>query len=635
MNYKNILKSCLLALMVAPVAALAAPATPAALRTHVETNLKVDIDKNTSTVHFISTTNDPDIITKTYILKHADPYELRPYLRKAITSSRINSSNVKVEALKYNDGTGILIVSAEDYKFDKAIQGGGMTIDDIVTKLDLPKITSSSGKGEFIYFPKYAPAASLAAMLRNVGMDVPSSIQENSFGKDFAYVDRDINAIWFYVSTWSVKHIRSLLSLYDQPYPEVQVIYKIYEIDRENDDKIGADWQAWKNGPGSDLFAAASRYASGWDFSQSIPGMPWVNNSHTEFVKFSPRWNTRFLDLVSAKGYAKVVTSGVINLVNRMEGHIDAKTQYTGFVPGQPYNDIKLNVQARWDNAALAATPGGFSITDTSGFTFMVSGIDKHGRGIGIINGGPGQNIIISRHMVGPQYIYYMKLDATAAAATGTQFAGNGAAIGHEVQCTNVSIMSTAVPPIPVPWNNSQLYTIEKDAPRDTAVHTLESINDAYGFHLSMTPEICGRATTLTINEYNTSLIGFESNGTPRTERSEINTRLMVANDGSTFVIGGIEKKSVINSVSKLPWLGSVPGLGWLLGTEGATGKSARIVAVLECRPIHVETQMPQPVADDISKIKAATKRTGKKGNKLGFDQFWFDKEKKSFDKLP
>ncbi len=632
--YKNILSLILLSIL--PGVSLADPATPPPLPTHVETNLRVDIDKNTQMVHFISTNNDPDIITKTYVLKYADPYELRPYLRRAIRASRINSSNVKVEAIKYNDGTGMLLVSAEDYKFDKKIQGGGMTIDEIIAKLDLPQITSSSGKGEFIYFPKYAPAASLAAMLRQVGMDVPNSVQENTQGKDFAYVDRDINAIWFYVSTWSVKHIRSLLSLYDQPYPEVQIVYTVYEIDHENDDKIGADWQAWKNGPGRDLFSAATRYASGWNFAQNMPGPAWVHNSHTQFVKFSPRWNTRFLDMLAAKGKAKVLTNGIINVVNRMEGHIYAQTQYPGFVPGQPYDNISLNEQVRWDNATLAAAPSGFMVTDANGNTFLVSAVDKRGRGISIINPAPRQNIIISRHKIATQqYAYYMRLDGAAASATGTQFSGNGQPIGLDVECTILNIISTSVPPIPVPWNNSQQYVIQKDAPRDTAVHTLVSPRDRYGFSLSIIPEICGRATVLSISEYNTSLIGFENNGTPRTERSEVNTKLMVSNDGSTFVIGGIEKKSVINSTSKFPWLGSLPGLGWIFGSESAVGKSSRIVTVLQCRPVQVKTTIPQPIAKDMKEVKAVTKGSGKKPNKLGFDQFLFDPNKKSFDSLP
>ncbi len=643
MKSKTLHALCFAALVaagvVSPVSLLGDPPTPAPLRSHVETDLRLDIDKTTNRVHFISTSNDPNVITKTYVLKNADPYELRPYLRNAITSTRVSDSPVKVEALKYNDGTGVLIVSAEDYKFDKAIQGGGMTIDDIVKKLDLPQITSSSGKGEFIYFPRFAPAAALAAMLRNVGMNVPNDIHENTYGKDFAYVDRDLNAIWFYVSTWSVKHIRSLLALYDQPFPEVRVTYTIYEIDKENDDKIGADWQAWKNGPGRDLFAAASRYASGWDFSQSIPGMPWVNNAHTQFVKFSPRWNTRFLDLISAKGYAKVLTSGVLNLVNRIPGTINVATQYPGFAPGEKYADIQLNTYAQWNNVTLTQTSSGFKITDMYANQFDVSGVDKHGNAISITAAtAAGQNITITRNMVGPQFVYYITLDPAAAAATGVQLSAGGQPVGYSTQANSVNIVvipGATNPVTSVPWRTGHRYTIERDAARDTVVHDLQSPGDQFGFHLRMMPVICGRTTTLTINAYNTSLIGFENNGNPRTERSEISTKLMVANNGCTFVIGGIEKKTAVNSVSKLPWLGSIPGLGWILGTEGANGKSARVVTVLTCMPIGIETQLPNSVRDDIDKVEKAVEGSGDKNNKLGYDQFLIDKDKKKADPLP
>ena len=63
------------------------PPTPDFLRSQVQAHLRIDVDKETDTVHFISTDNDPYIHTKTYVLKHADPYEIRPYLREAVGRS--------------------------------------------------------------------------------------------------------------------------------------------------------------------------------------------------------------------------------------------------------------------------------------------------------------------------------------------------------------------------------------------------------------------------------------------------------------------------------------------------------------------------------------------------------------------
>ncbi|NOY75220.1 MAG: hypothetical protein GXP32_05440 [Kiritimatiellaeota bacterium] len=618
-----------------PFVASADPATPPPDPSHVQTEIRLEVDKETDTVHYISTNNDPNIVTKTYVLKHADPYELRPYLRSALGAERITGDGGKVEAVKFNDGTGVLLVSAEVYKFDHAIQNGGMTIDEIVAKLDLPKITSSSGKGKFIYFPKYRTAASLVALLENVGMSVSNSVQENQRGKDEAFVDPELNAIWFYISNWSIKYIRDFLEVYDRPLPEVRVTYKIFEIDHENDDKIGADWQAWKNGPGSDLFAAAARYSRGWDFANNLPGLPNVKKSQTQFLKYSPRWNTRFLDLVAAKGNAKVITSGLISMVNGQEGRVEALTQFPSFVPGAVNADITLLGYIRYTNVTIAQLANNFIGVDFDNdatYEVQIAPVDMKGRSVtlntAVAVAVAGQNLLISRVNDGDRTYYYMKLDERLAANAGVQFAARGFGnIGFSVRCTGDFSDGD------IDWQSDNQYVIQKDNDRDTRVNDLVTVGNTFGFHLRMLPSICGQTTTIDINIYNTSLIGFQNNGTPRTERSEFNTKVMVSNDGSRFVIGGIEKKTAINS--KVPWLGSIPGLGWLLGSESAVGKSARIVSVLECVPVSPESLVPNKIENDFKTIKKDTKGSGVKYNKLGFDQFLIDKDKKHVQKLP
>jgi len=622
----------LLIVIIAQFKLIGDPATPDPLRTHVQTELRLDIDKKTNMVHFISTNNDPDIITKTYVLKHADPYELRPYLRSALGAERVTGSGGKVEAVKYNDGTGILLVSAEDYKFDRDIQNGGMTIDDIVKLLDKPKITSSSGKNSYLYFPKHRTADELVHLLRNSGMSIAHSVQENERGKDQAFADEELNAVWFYVTNWSVKYINDMLKIYDQPLPEVKVTYKIFEIDKENDDKIGADWQAWKNGPGSDLFTAASRYSKGWDFSQNLPGLPNVGKSHTQFLKFSPRWNSRFLDLVAAKGRAEVLTEGQISLVNGEMGRIEALTQFPSFVPGAANDPLTLLGYVRYTNCSVQTANNQIQIDiDLSGnFDIRIDPVDMKGNKVEVNLAAVGQNLLISRVNDGDRVYYYLKLDETLAARAGLQFVARGYGnIGTEVRCTGDFSDGD------IDWQSDRQYIIQKDNDRNTSVNDLITQGDTFGFHLSMIPSVCGQSTTLDINIYNTSLIGFQNNGVPRTERSEFNTKVMVNNDGSRFVIGGIEKKTTINSVSKVPWLGSLPGLGWLLGSESAVGKSVQIVSVLECVPVLPNTNISSAIQKDFNTIGVDTKDTGVKNNNIGFDQFHIDKNKRRLHKLP
>ena len=125
--------------------------------TRVHAQLLLNVKEKTRTVHFIRDNNDPRVVTKTYLLRHVDPYEIRDYLRQMVQSKRVGNtslqqnypgntsnpnmgtvssagavtppntqntytpplqlgSNTAVECLKYADGTALLIISAEEYR---------------------------------------------------------------------------------------------------------------------------------------------------------------------------------------------------------------------------------------------------------------------------------------------------------------------------------------------------------------------------------------------------------------------------------------------------------------------------------------------------------------------------------------
>ena len=177
--------------------------------TRVEAQLLVRVDENTDKVHFIRDNNDPRVVTKCYLLKNVDPYQFRDYLRQMVQSKRVGNatqeqqypasnapagptptstpvmngpaaqpgynppiqlgSNTAVECLKYVDGTGLLIVSAEEYRFKDHENGIG--IDKLVATLDDPAMGALSyGSQMFIYMPKFVPAAYLKPMIENVGL---------------------------------------------------------------------------------------------------------------------------------------------------------------------------------------------------------------------------------------------------------------------------------------------------------------------------------------------------------------------------------------------------------------------------------------------------------------------------------
>ncbi|MBO5722012.1 MAG: hypothetical protein J6S19_02750, partial [Lentisphaeria bacterium] len=201
--------------------------------TRVEAQLIVPLKEGAESIHFIRDNNDPRVITKTYILKNVDAYNFRDYLRQMVQSKRVGNtsmvqqyptntqssatvngnsvtlpvtstvtapvlntvsaqpgynpvaqlgSNTAVECLKYVDGTGLLLVSAEDYRFKD--QANGMGIDTLVATLDNPALGAISyGNPFFIYMPKFVPARNLQPLIQNVAMNI-SDVTELWQGQD-------------------------------------------------------------------------------------------------------------------------------------------------------------------------------------------------------------------------------------------------------------------------------------------------------------------------------------------------------------------------------------------------------------------------------------------------------------------
>ena len=134
----------------------------------VQAQLQIDVREGTRSVKVIRDNTDPYVITKPYSLKHADPYAVRSYLEAAVSARSIRTSPVQVTAVKFTDGTGVVLVSAEEYRFkDSKKEGKG--IDSIVALLDRPGLTYAPSAETYVYFPRISRAANLRDMLIKVG----------------------------------------------------------------------------------------------------------------------------------------------------------------------------------------------------------------------------------------------------------------------------------------------------------------------------------------------------------------------------------------------------------------------------------------------------------------------------------
>ena len=484
----------------------------------VQTHLRVDVKDDTSAVRFIRDNNAPFVVTKAFPLKHADAYEIRGYIMAAITGKQFSSSPVTVDAIKFYDGSSMLIVSAEAYRFEE--NGKGESIGSIIKRLDKKGFPYSSGKPKFIYYPKANTAANLKKMLLNVGASKGSSV-DFSNGIDAIVVDGELNALVFALPYWSWNSVKSMLGEYDKPLPEVRVRYKLIEIDRENDDKFGVDFQNWKNNDGVDLLSVGGRYRNNWASTFGAAGPTHTGSSKTEYFNVNPKWNTKYLDFLTSTGRAKVVTHGTLVARNRKRSTLNVAS-------GLFYDDVSQNA------------------TGTTINTQIVPGDEK----------------------------------------------------------APVDMM------------------IQRGKKQETAAA------DGFGFDLVIDPVVTGSSAVLTLDLSSISLIGWNSDGSPRLNRSQYKTSVQVGYNGGEFVVGGIQKVSVVRGVAGLPFLKDLPFLGWLFSTETESTKTTDLVLVLQAEYVTPVDAVPEQIRHNVGKIVEDVQQgVSSPVNNLGFEQIGLDQK--------
>ena len=486
---------------------------------NVQAQLRLEVKDETKAIHFIRDNNDPYVITRTYELKHAEPYGLRSYLLAVIGAKRIDQNQPSVTAIKFNDGRGILIVSAEADRFEDGEHGE--SIDKLVARLDLPGMNASSGRPKFIYFPKVNSAANLKRMISEVGASAVDAEFDN--GVDKLIVDGGLNALFVAAPFWSWKTISDMLEKYDRPIPEIRFSYRVVEIFAENDDKIGLDFQSWKNNDGADFFSVGGRYRNNWA-STFGSGVDNSGSSRTEYFNFNPKWNSKYIDFLTSRGQAQVITSGVLTAKNRTTSTITVGS-------GLFYYDVSQPIE-----------PG--HVTDlTDGFS---------GR---------------------PEFPEVSDLEM----------------LKGQQQIT--------------------------------------AVKDGFRFSLKLVkPIVTANSTTLTIQAESVSLIGWDSKGEPRLNKSVIETEVQIGNSGKDFVIGGLNKYDVVRGTAGLPILKDIPLLGWLFSTESESTKRSQIVILASAEYSTPFSPIPTDISENIGKIVEGTQAgIDNPLNNIGFEQFGID----------
>ena len=581
--------------------------------TGVQAKLNIDVKDGTKEVTVIRDNTDPFVITKPYTIKNADPYAVRSYLEAAVGARSVSTSPAQATAVKFDDGTGVVLVSAEEYRFSDNEDGRG--IDSIVAALDRKGLTYSGDAGTRIYFPRASKAANLRDMLLKVGsseLDPQFEISPST-----VLVDGELNALVICAPEWSWEDMRKLLVSYDRPIPEVKISYRIIEIYAENDDRIGVDFQSWKNNEGVDLFSAGAMMSRNWGtfFTSSVQD---TSFNKVSYWNFNPKWNSRYLDFMTSIGKAKILARGEIVAQNRTvstvqvaSGFFYDRTFYTAgaktiaegtgeFAYTDPNPDTILRealtkIQPLSKIQELYRDAGTSAIIRPDGYTLRTMGTQTGTNTYGDVSAkvfdNDNRTSPLAKYLTG-----YVKADGTVV---------NGAYY-HTIWDS-----ANAAPGIIHGWLQYPMVT------------------DGFQFDLRVTPVVTAKAAKVTFDLNSISLLGWNADGSARMSKSQTGTTFQIGTEAEEFVIGGLKKSESVRSTAGLPFLKDIPVLGRVVSTESESIKQSQLVVIAKVEYSNPDDKVGENISEDLGKIVKSVNKgmTSRVGN-MFFQQYGLDEDR-------
>ena len=625
--------------------------------TNVQAQLKIDVKDGVKEVKVIRDNTDPFVVTKPYILKHADPYAVRSYLEAAVGARSVASSPAQATAIKYADGTGIVLVSAEAYRFSDSEDGKG--IDRIVAALDRPNLSFLPEADAHVYFPRISRAFNLKSMLEKVGSSTADSQFATAPGT--IMVDAELNALIIKAPKWNYLDMLAMLKKYDRPIPEVKISYRVIEIYAENDDRIGVDFQSWKNNDGVDLFSAGTVTRRNWG-SFFTSGVQPTNSNSTSYWNFNPKWNTRYLDFLTSIGKAKCLAQGVIVAQNRKPSSIQVNS---GFF----YDRTSYIAGAK----SIAEGTTEFAYTEVNPDTIQREAITK------IMPGEILNSVFSDKIQSSEKYFYYFTPAGYTMRMMGTQTTTNtykdASAQAYQVafQTAFNTAMSSlasyiqagamtmdqakekantlaleAIGKAGSPLSQFLSGIIKPDGTITTGTYTnvdwnsydsapgvihgglqYPMVKDGFKFELKVVPVVTGKAAKIRFDLSSISLLGWNSDGSARVSNSETATTVQIGNNAKEFVIGGLRKSESVRGTTGLPFLKDITVLGRLLSTESESIKQSQLVVIARVEPATADTPISENLKKDIKDmVKGVNKGMTSRVGNMFFGQYILDEDR-------
>jgi hypothetical protein len=514
------------------------------------------------TVKVLRTTNKAQTnryVPKVYRFQHVNPFDVVRFYRRVMEIEEGRLATFLAPDRK----SGLVLIIAPEYQIP--------WLDELMETIDRPGLTTSSGDLRKFIQLKYRAADDLGLVRAIWGNANHSSSQPTNGTRvedTLVATDLEANAVYLDGPESGVLAGEAVLQQLDRPLPQVLVEATVYEIDLTNDGSIGLDYYSWKNGPGRNLFAVGA-FAEYESVSRLKGGQRLLDTGVNTYGLPEHRLHNSgvnaawFYDMSTAY-FDFLVATGKARVITN--GRVVSKipTQYRAVLNAFGQSFFQPGVE----QLSLLAAPSEFRALDEVLYYRVANGSS----------------------------------DRAGARPSGYMLDPFGDSADYPDNRTVVSRTT------PLRANGTEI-----------AGRTIAAVD--VGTLLQVTPRIGVNHILLDLHLEVSSLLGFDGQGEPRisARRADSDIRLR---DGEEVVFGGLERVQRIQSTDKMPFLGSLPVLGWAFGGETNSVKKTVVVSVI--RASALQTGVPADMEAVMAQVDGL-ERTNLPPNQFGYDQWLLD----------
>lgn len=498
-------------------------------------------------VRILRTTNKAQLnryVPVAYKFNNVNPYAVRRFINRAIESE----DGSLFTFISPEGNSGRLLAMVPEYQIP--------SLDKLVAEIDRADLTSSDGSQRAYVQLKHRRAdLSDSDFLANLGLYLTGN-------GDTVIIDPEQNAVYIEDAPSGTEYLLAALEeKLDKPTPQVLASVNVYEVDGTNNARLGNDYIAWKNGPGSNLFAIGAFYERGRteirsdDFHPNVAPIPPHNDFSAKGYNYAFNFehSSAFFDFLVANGKAKVLTKAKLAALNTRTARITAGDQILYYAVQNDsedgFRDEGDPFEANQDRTVIGTRNAFQTVVNQAANDPLVQNINVSGANIG--------------SNVGNQY----------SEAGGPDVSDNVIIISNESGGDSSS---------------EELLPLETD------------------LEIELTPVIYENGADINVTGDLDTYNGYDDTGFPRINNRAFQTQVRMG-EGQEIVLGGLARNETTRAGNKPPALGDLPVLGFLFGQENTRRRESTIVMSLSLDQIvRFDGDQTGKTADEDAVLKQA-----------------------------